>query len=339
NCTEQLKKRSINPEDVIVDYTGGTKTMTAALTLATIGQGYNFSYVGGKERTKDGLGIVVTGTEVVKTGVNPWQIYAVEEKKKISIFSESFQYEAAISIMESRINNLKAPDQKLWQGIMETFKGYLFWDNFNHKLAIKNLKEGLNILLDCEKLGIATKEISNYIEGVRNNYEILTDMSKKTEYFKNMHPILTVDLFSNAHRRAKQNKYDDAVARLYRTLEMVGQIAFKEKTGCSTSDVNPDILPETIREEYINRYRSPDDGKIRIPLLSTFRALKELNHPTGQKFFEKEEELKKILNARNNSILAHGLNPIKKETYEKLRGIIKDLFISGEMIEFPVLQW
>jgi hypothetical protein len=84
--THKIEKRGIPPEDVIVDYTGGTKNMTAALVLATVAKGYKFSYVGGKERDKGGLGIVVTGSEVVKTALSPWQILLVEERKKIALF-------------------------------------------------------------------------------------------------------------------------------------------------------------------------------------------------------------------------------------------------------------
>lgn len=66
-CAERLLRvdPDLAPDDVVVDYTGGTKTMTAALALATVGKGFRFSYVGGKTRTKDGLGVVVSGKEVL----------------------------------------------------------------------------------------------------------------------------------------------------------------------------------------------------------------------------------------------------------------------------------
>lgn len=39
-CAAWIEEQGIPPEDVVVDYTGGTKAMTAALALATIGKGY-----------------------------------------------------------------------------------------------------------------------------------------------------------------------------------------------------------------------------------------------------------------------------------------------------------
>jgi len=39
--------------DIYVDYTGGTKNMSAALALAAVGRGARFSYVGGERRNKN----------------------------------------------------------------------------------------------------------------------------------------------------------------------------------------------------------------------------------------------------------------------------------------------
>ncbi len=337
-CTKKITEQGVDPHKVVVDYTGGTKTMTAALALATVGHGFSFSYVGGHERTKDGLGIVVTGTEVVETGVSPWQIFAVEEKKRISLFVSSFQYEAAISTMQETMDTLQEGEREIWTGILETLRGYLAWDNFDHEAALKCLSKGLKHMDLCDRFGLH-KPIKEYVNKVKDNFRHLDEIKKRTEFFKEMHPILIRDLVSNAKRRYLQNKYDDAVARLYRALEMVGQIDFKNTTGCSTSDVEPDKLPETIREEYVQRYQDSDDKRLSLPLFATFRALREMNHSTGHKFYQNEETFKKILSARNASIYAHGINPVKKETYEKFSEIMKEFFVEGPLIEFPELPW
>lgn len=60
-----------------VDYTGGTKTMSVALTLATVQSVSRYTYVGGTERTKDGLGVVVDGKERMLHQTNPWDALAV----------------------------------------------------------------------------------------------------------------------------------------------------------------------------------------------------------------------------------------------------------------------
>jgi hypothetical protein len=74
-------------------------------------------------------------------------------------------------------------------------------------------------------------------------------------------------------------------------------------------------------------------------LYATFRVLRETNHPAGRKFSEQEEELRKLLSARNDSILAHGIQSTKKETFEKFVQVIEGLLPPGHMVDFPVLEW
>jgi hypothetical protein len=58
--------------DVIVDFTGGTKCMSAALALVSRRWSCRFSYIGGTERTKSGAGVVVSGKEQARVTQNPW---------------------------------------------------------------------------------------------------------------------------------------------------------------------------------------------------------------------------------------------------------------------------
>jgi len=337
SCSEKLVENGVEPSDVVVDYTGGTKTMTAALTLATVGHGYHFSYVGGQERTKNGLGVVVTGTEVVEKGIGPWHIFAVEEKKRVSVFISTYQYDAAIAVLEQTIGNMLAAEKDIWEGILIILKGYLAWDNFDHADAVKNISIGLKHMARCENFGLK-KPIQTFLEKTRENFQLLNEMSQSTSFFKEMHPLLTLDLISNAKRRYEQGKYDDAVARLYRALEMAGEIAFTEATGGSNSDVELETLPESLRGKYKNRYTDSRDGKIKLPLMATFQVLKTMGITQGEKFHELQDTFGKLIFTRNNSILAHGSQPIKKDTCEKFIELMRSHFVSEPLIEFPKLK-
>lgn len=337
-CAQRIAAQGFQPDEVLVDYTGGTKSMTAALALATVGQGYSFSYVAGRERNKNGVGTVVSGTEVVKRGISPWQIYAVEEKKRISVFLKTFQYEAAIATMRETMVRLGEAEQETWAGIIDVLEGYLAWDNFDHLNAIRYMSSGLRRLEICAKFGLSPGVVA-FLKKSETGFGLLQEINDKTQYFKKMHPVMISDLLANSRRRYQQNKYDDAVARLYRALEMIGQLAFEEAIGCPTSDVDFKKLPEELREEYVRRYRSPDDEKMRLPLFATFRVLKQVGHHAGTRFWEHEAVLRKLLSSRNDSILAHGVKPVTKETYEKFAEIIQELFAVEDPVEFPVLDW
>jgi CRISPR-associated protein (TIGR02710 family) len=164
-------------------------------------------------------------------------------------------------------------------------------------------------------------------------------MNEATDSFRKLHSVLVTDLLSNARRRYRQHKYDDAVARLYRALEMVGQVAFEQRTGCSTSRVDEEKIPALLREEYTARYGYKEAGKLKLGLFATFNVLAEMGDSAGLAFRNNERELRKLLDARNLSILAHGKNPVERETYESLESFMVKLFQIGDFIEFPQLNW
>lgn len=84
---ELLEKWEIDPKEVCVDYTGGTKTMSVALALATIEESCCYSYVGGGERSKGGVGVVIDGSEKMHFIDNPWDEIAQAEKGRPLYFS------------------------------------------------------------------------------------------------------------------------------------------------------------------------------------------------------------------------------------------------------------
>ena len=77
-----LTRRLLDPDTVFVDITGGTKAMTAALTLAGVERFRRFTYVGGEMRDRDDTGVVMTGSERVVRTENPWDTYAVRDLER-----------------------------------------------------------------------------------------------------------------------------------------------------------------------------------------------------------------------------------------------------------------
>jgi CRISPR-associated protein (TIGR02710 family) len=336
-CTQVPKVQQSSPDQVVVDYTGGTKTMTAALALATVAKGYRFSYVGGEKRNKEGLGVVETGFEVVHLGVSPWQIFAVEEWQHLVLYVGQYQYEAALTLVKQTGNRLPRGEQKLWQALESTLEGLRLWDLFNHREALSKFRQGLGELEDWVRVK-DDQVISDFVQQGQVCLAFLKELANETGGFQRLSRLLVVDLVANAERRASQGRYDDAMARLYRALEMVGQIAAEESLGVSTSDFPEEKIPESLREEYCLRYRDRDSGKIKIPLEATFRLLEARGHPAGQQFFARHSDFRKILSARNQSILAHGLQPVMASSYGSLRDLICQAFDLQETVPFPQLR-
>lgn len=70
--------------------------MSVASALATIEKVSRFSYVGGTERTKEGVGVVINGKEKMIFSDNPWNQMALLRKREISLLFNQGRYAPAL---------------------------------------------------------------------------------------------------------------------------------------------------------------------------------------------------------------------------------------------------
>ena len=337
-CIDAVRSNGYNQQQVLVDYTGGTKTMTAAVVLATIGKGFNFSYVGGRDRTKDGLGVVKTGSEDFKEGVGPWHIFAVEEKWFLANHINSYRFNSALEVLKKLIERGESVIRcGFLNSLKEIVEGYREWEAFRHGTALEKISRGtkkLELKLemdDCQPL-------QRYIKGVKLNLKFLGKLKGCTENFENLSMETVIDLLSNAERRCSEGKYDDATARVYRALEMVGQIEFKRVFECDNDSVPIGKIPEHLKDEYQRQYLAENSTILKLPLEATFKVLNARGNERGADYMKNIKQINKMQSARNYSILAHGIDTIKKESYEKFLGFVRELFAGDERVEFPRLE-
>ena len=69
---------------------------------------------------------------------------------------------------------------------------------------------------------------------------------------------LVGDLLNNAERRASQQRYDDAIARLYRATELFAQIRIEKTKGYKLVKLTLKELDEELRPEY-RKYMKEND--------------------------------------------------------------------------------
>jgi CRISPR-associated protein (TIGR02710 family) len=126
-----------------------------------------------------------------------------------------------------------------------------------------------------------------------------------------------LDLLANAKRRKNEGRVDDAVARLYRAIEAVAQIALKDRHGFeSTEKVPLASVPETLRLEWAARAKG---NVVALGLQDAYMLLASLNDPLGEKFRSAAlNGTKSPLVARNRSILAHGFDRVSANVFDKL---------------------
>lgn len=326
-CAEIIEKyRGIK----IVDYTSGTKAMSVGIVLASLEKGVDIiSYITGK---RDKGGRVIPETERIYS-FTPSQIYAYELYKKSIEYFNIHRFNLAKDLLEKCVNLYReesfASKVKL---LIELCEMYFRWDIIDYSGAWEISKKIDNIEGSNELL----KELK-----IKNKFEMQKELlyKMKSNYFMEER---IIDLYKNAERRFEENKYDDAVARLYRLLEYVLQFLINKRDLYKEAGnkIDKDKLPENLKEKYAET----------LPLAKSAELLYELNDEIGKEIYKKiqDGELKKILSARNSSILAHGFNPVGKDSAQsflkEIEGIIKRMIKEEKFeklykdLEFPEIK-
>lgn len=336
-CVERINKSGITPNKVTVDYTGGTKVMTAALILATVGLKYKFSYVGGDRRNKNGVGTVIDGQEKMFEEMSPWSLFAEEERRQVITLFNNCRFSAAIAIIDmANEHELPIQIRDYFGFIKPLAEGFLKWDQFEHKAALPFLGEGISLLEDYVHV-YPNKALETFCNRLKNCKKHLEAVVSLTHGLNKKHPVLIDDLLNNARRKISDKRYDDAAARIYRALELYGQILFEEATGCSNDKVKLEIIPDNLKEKFVQKYRDSHSRYLKLPLTATFEYLKFKEYEAGIRFFEREKEIKNVQSNRNSSILAHGTQPVTENAIKSIFKTVNDFLQVTSFFDFPEL--
>ena len=288
--------------------------MSAALALVARRWKCTFAYVGGRERNKNGVGVVVSGREQQFSHFNPWDVLgyqAVEDA--VAVFNHG-GYAAAAALLDGAVKNAGQPALKRELATLKAVvDAYAAWDCFDHDKAKRHFDDALKNRNDLAAIfPHETRSLVARLERHRDRAMQLASANEPTAAW-------VEDLVRNARRRAAEGRFDDAVARLYRAFEALAQVRLREKHGVSdTKAVLLSQLPDTLRTEWANRGR--DNRCFMLGLQDAWRVLKGCNDALGRKFFELglADEPGSPLVARNQSILAHGFQPVGEPVYSRL---------------------
>lgn len=340
-------------DSVVGDYTGGTKTMSSALVLALSGKKCRYSYVGGTARDKEGLGVVIDGREQMLHLENPWDILAIEALRDIRLLFNRCRFRVVQELAERTADRVEI-NQSFFQALQYIAEGFYYWDTFQYKTAFASLRRGSGVLRPFVD-GHPSEELKLFSLQVADGLKQLENIQKDAALFKSNpsrkdldpgqnadgHAII-IDLMANAVRRADiEFKYDDAVARLYSAIEKIAKTRLQIVHHLDNSDLDLGKLPKELSRQFEAENIVQSESKIQLPLHRSFSLLADLHDPTGLAYLDKEEDLRKILSIRNGSLLAHGFDPVSKETYSKLLFIALDFakLSKEDLPQFPRLNW
>jgi len=308
--------------EIILDYTGGTKTMSAGLVAAGLEIGSVIFCV--MRGTRADLKQVRDGTEK-KWLIRNTKAYIEKQFNMSKNFAEKYEFRSAIKILED-LTDLQDLENAFHSQIIKSLdiiKAIEAWDNFDHQMALNNLEPyRKDFYTHLEYLKKIIDEI-NFVNGDEMEEGKGTG-SKKVEY------VMPWDIFSNAMRRALTGHFDDAVGRLYRCLELIVQLRLKEKASIETARVSYKILEQCSGGYFKDYYKIELDPSIQeyeVPLRASYGLLGEL-YPKDAiygYYRGKESQILNLLGKRNGSILAHGFTPVTHEEYKEFEGMIGEL--------------
>ena len=289
---------------LIADYTGGTKTMSAALTLAALERGDCELALMAGQRTD--LVRVTDGTQTAAAvDTRSWRV-----QRSLTLAEELFDrydYAAAERSLAAVVREvgLTPPLRSNIQRRVQLCRGFDAWDRFDHAGAFALLQPF------AATLGVHwTSLLALTGRGKTSGYEAVFDLRR------------------NAERRAARTAYDDAVARLYRATELLAQLRLKQAYQLDTSDLELSLLPETLRAPY--HTKADAKGKVRLGLQAAYTLLGELNDPLGAAYTHVSGPLENALLQRNRSILAHGNQPVGQSAYHDLNTQLQHLLATAQ---------
>lgn len=341
NLPKILDKWGVSSDQLGVEYTAGTKPMSVAAVLATIQTSSQYFYTGAKDasgRDRGGIGVVLDEREYTWFQTNPWEELAVTARQEIALLFNHGRFTDAQerALQLSKVAPLEM--RKVYESLAELIEGYALWDRFEYKQAQAKLSRALSAL----RIFIAGRDdpLRATLDIVEEQVKFLRDMAEKTEQAMRLD---VLDMLANAGRRADiAQKYDDATARLYAVLESLARNTLVTRYQIKSANVQPEQLPETIRLDYLRLYGDPNnpDQGLRLGLQAQYLLLNALGDPLGEIYKAKEKELEQVLFARNQSRLAHGTQPIRPDTYHKLREIVMDFagVKEAELLHFPDMR-
>jgi CRISPR-associated protein (TIGR02710 family) len=320
----QMLRSGDSSVEIRGDYTGGTKSMSTALAMVCVQLGIDVGVVSGPRTNLEKIDQSET-TRLMEIG--PLQAaYRLQTQLKQVLGLHN--YGEATHLVDRFLqvygNNIttnaaiKAKELWLLLQALDT------WDRFQWNQALEQAKK-TSLPEQCSKL-------MNWWQRVVMARDCLDgkqlDQGAGITGYE-----LVQDLILSAERKAAIGSYDDAVARLYRSLELLAEtyIHLEHKLKrTNRRDVRGFIV-----------YRSEDDAQVTGPrdrgVLNLYLWLrgyeKTLRHwdGLGALFHVNRAQFDSLLTARNKSLLAHGLKPLSEDRWRELhRNTL--LFVDGLLV-------
>jgi CRISPR-associated protein (TIGR02710 family) len=325
----EIIKTIVNHEpkkQIVVDVTGGVKVMGVSLAAAAFWLRLPVIYLYGEEVK----GIIKPFTEKLNLLQNPYDHFGDTEFQLLKAFFDIHNYDAALKICISLRDTVgDIATLGMLDILAEFIEIYRAWDGFAHSQwedrEDRKLATQLRVLIGkMQRLNLPLALLDKLEQNLNFLERIETSWQRNKRNLADKYRL--VDIYCAAQRRAKSGKYDDAVARLYRCLEMSATILLIN-VWCIQTPQKPDFSElqkavggeKTLQEQFFGlaQYELP---KERLGLDVQMKLL-EIGgkHQTVCGIYKAlSEGSPSLMEWRNRSTLAHGTVPVPASVFEQL---------------------
>ena len=311
--------KAMEAKTIVADITGGTKPMTAGVVLALSGLGVTFSYVGGARRDPD-TGRVLSGAERIRLLEDPTERFYESEWRSFKLAWNSWRFDSAASTLQRLLENgpaLSPSERRFFNHLLGVTNGLAAWDRFHHAEALEYFEAHLHVAL-------AIAEAWRH----GNKLRVLTALASRLDRLRNLvktsgKPTMELlgDLLANADRRAESGRFDDALARLYRAVELAAEADLYGRMGIVLRD--PATWPDRIDEALKARASQVMGLKSTLDLAFDVDLQMGNRDTLAQNLRADYDRMLPLLEKRHRSILAHGTSPVSEADYSAFRALFE----------------
>lgn len=297
--------------EIVIDASSGTRPMTMAASIASFLTRSQVTHVTGEKKA----GLVLPGTE----RMSEMSLFAAYDRLRFHQAVEQFNKNHYGSALELLNGISSVAERDVYYTV---FSAYYYWDKLNYSEALRYLQYAHDLTdIIPHNREFLSKLIE--LEGREGR-----NLSRKElcRFRQEKYLYILVDLLNNAKRRIDGERYDDAFARLYRVVELLSQVLLLR---WNIDDIEGKIhfteLQKILRDRRdISLYarRADRKGIIRIGLRSKFMLLDDLGMQGAGMYYQ---HLEPFLRIRNDSILAHGLTPVRSDLARQMWSEVFDV--------------
>ncbi|HVC96172.1 MAG TPA: TIGR02710 family CRISPR-associated CARF protein, partial [Pirellulales bacterium] len=317
----KLRAAGARPEEMLADFTRGTKAMSAALVLAAVRHGVErLRYISGQ---RDDRGMVVPGTEQIGD-VHTSVVTARQRLDLAARFFEQGDFGAVLAVLPDPAT----PFASLWPAALldearlarPLAAFYAAWDRLDYRAATQTVFPSFQDPSGWNRF-VPSAAVRSWVGDLASGPP--EDARQCATWLR----LLVTDLLANGERRLRDHQFEDAILRAYRVLELVGQARLCDQ-GIHSDNV-PKDRPEVMafqEKESKDKKGSPLQENSRgtgyvAAREHVARLLKRFGDPLWKQLIDLASVGQVKATKRNISVLIHGFEAVAGSAPEPLRDL------------------